>query len=348
MNDEFDYDTHWISQQLNSSFLAINHPVAVGVIKFGLVWDVLAIVYTILYWDFISFSFLYGSVLGLLWVNFAPSLIWYYDEHILPKFFSHLSELIPDKKERHRLSEKYNRFFARQRISVSIFVGFFTTAVIVVSIPILRAQGMKGSGSLFLWTSHMYAAYVGGILGHGITGPITTILLTREIAGYEIQIDPLHPDNLGGLSNVGYISIRTTLLFSSFSLFLPLLFYLSSQSRFSTVIFAAVGIFVSVLLMSFIYPTIIVNRRAQEYRDSILEDLRQEHLEIERALQNSQDEGISELNKRLKLQRVQREYDKYNSLSLYPLQLNILTQLAGSVILPIFFMIVELYLPNLL
>jgi hypothetical protein len=93
---------------------------------------------------------------------------------------------------------------------------------------------------------------------------------------------------------------------------------------------------------------VIVNRRAQQYRDSILEDLREQYTEIERSMESPTDDNISELNKRLELQRVQRNYDNYNSVSLYPLQLGVLARLIGSVVLPIFFMVVEIYLPNLL
>lgn len=92
----------------------------------------------------------------------------------------------------------------------------------------------------------------------------------------------------------------------------------------------------------------IVNRRAQEYRNSVLEDLRQECIEIEESMNEPDQNEISGLNKRLELQRVQREYNNYNSVSLYPLQISILTRLLGSVVLPIFFMLVELYLPDLL
>jgi hypothetical protein len=80
----------------------------------------------------------------------------------------------------------------------------------------------------------------------------------------------------------------------------------------------------------------------------VLEDLRQEYADIEKKTQGLEKDQISELNKRLELQKVQNKYDNYNSVKLYPLQLSILTRLAGSVILPILFMLVELYLPNVL
>jgi len=348
MHERFDHDSHWVSEQLNKDLFGISNPLLVGVLKFSMPWNILAIACTVILWDSLTLSFLYSSVLGLLWVNIAPYLIWYYDERVLPEFFAHLAELIPDEDERDKLAKKYNGFFAQHQLSVAIFWGIALVAIVYVSQPALRAQGMVGTGKIFIWTTYAYAAYIGLVLGQGFVGPIATILLVRDISQYELKIDPLHPDNLGGLSTVGYVSIRTTLLFSSGSLFLPLLFYFSSEGGISTVIFGLTGIYILTIFISFIYPTMLVNRRAQEYRDSVLEELREEHSRIESSMKEPNQDEISELNKRLELQRVQRNYENYNSVSLYPLQLSILTRLLGSVILPILFMVIEIYLPNLI
>jgi hypothetical protein len=348
MHERFDHNSHWVSNKIENGIVGIRNPLLVSILKFSLPWNILSIIFTVLFWDSISLSFLYASILALTWVNLAPYLIWYYDERVLPGFFSHLGELISDKDTRDEIAKKYNDFFAKHRVSVASFWTLATVSIIFVSEPALQSQGMVGTGSIFLWTTYAYAIYVGAVLSHGFVGPVTTILLVRDVTEYELEIDPLHPDNLGGLSNVGYVSIRTTLLFSSASLILPLLFYFSSSGGVSEVIFAIAGIYILTIFVSFIYPTAIVNRRAQEYRDSVLEDLREEYYRIEQATNDPDQDELSELNKRLELERVQRNYDNYNSVSLYPLQLNILTQLIGSVILPILFMFVEFYLPNLI
>ena len=344
---KFDYDTHWVSAQINSGFFGIQHPVLVSILKFSMPWNIVAGAYTALHLESWSGSFIYASALGLLWVNVAPALIWYYDERVLPEFFSHLSELISDQQKREELAKKYNEFFATHRLSIALFWTVAFVSIVYTSETALIDQGMVESGSIFLWTTYAYAIYIGGVLGQGFVGPITTLLLIREVTHHELEIDPLHPDNLGGLSTVGSVSIRTTLLFSSGSLFLPLLFFFSSEGGVSSIIFGFTGIYIFTILISFIYPTAIVNRRAQEYRDSVLEDLRREYMDIDKKTQGPENDQISELNKRLELQKVQNQYDNYNSVKLYPLQLSILTRLVGSVILPILFMFVEIYLPNL-
>ena len=348
MTLKYDHNTHWVSKQIESGVFWFHHPVIVSVIKFTLPWNILAIAYTATQWSEISLSFLYASALGLLWINLAPYLIWIYDERVLPEFFEHLGEIIPDDQERDKLARKYNDFFAKHRLSVSAFWIIAFNTIVYVSQPVLQSQGMTGSGTIFIWTTHAYATYIGAVLSHGFVGPATTLLLIHEVTDYELEIDPLHPDNLGGLSTVGYVSIRTTLLYSSASFFLPLLFYFSSSGGQSNVILGITSLYILTILISFVYPTAIVNRRAQDYRDAKLEELRQRYLAIQRRINEPERDEISELNKRLELQRVQQEYEKFNSVNLYPLQITILTRLLGSVILPILFTVIEFYLPTIM
>ena len=346
--DKFDYDTHWVSERLQQGLWGIENPLMLGILKFSMPWNVLALIYSVLFWDTLTPVFIYSSAFGLLWVNIAPYLIWYYDERVLPEFFASFSELLADEQERASIAKKYNEFFARHRFSVSAFWTISIVSIIYVSEPALVAMGMSGAGSLFLYTTYAYGIYIGAVLGHGFVGPVTTILLIHEITTYDLEIDPLHPDGLGGLSIVGSIAIRTTLLFSSASLFLPLLFYFADSGGTTAVIFGITGIYILTIFLSFLYPTVIVNRRAQRYRDSVLEDLRQQYATVEQQIHTPDKNEISELNKRLELQRVQRNFENYNSVSLYPLQLSILTRLAGSILLPILITIFQIYLSDML
>ncbi|AZH25176.1 hypothetical protein [Haloplanus aerogenes] len=347
-SSEYDYGSHWISEQLNSGVFGIENPILVSVVKFGLVWDLLAAAYTVLRWSTMSTPFLIASALGLLWVNLGPFLIWYYDERVLPRFFSRAHELLPSESERDHLAKKYTTFFSEHRLSVSLFWTLATVLIVYASRDVLQAQGMVGSARVFLWTTYLYALYIGSVLGHGFMGPVTTILLVRELSELDLTIDPLHPDNLGGLSNVGYCAIRTTLLFSTGSLFLPLLFRFVSRGASSVVIFGFTGVYILTILASFVYPTVKVNRRAQELRDRKLEELRQEYAEVRAEMGDPGSGELGELNRRLELQRVQNAFDKFNSVRLYPMQIDILTRLAGSLVLPLLFLLLEFYLPELL
>lgn len=341
-----EYGSYWVSEQVERGLFGVEHPFIVSVLKFGLVWDVLAGAYVALQWTALDPGYLFASAIGLLWVNVAPFLIWYYDQRVLPAFFEKVSEIIPDEAEVDRLAEKYTAMFASPNPLLTGFWTLAAVAIIYTSTDALQAQGMTGAGAPFLWTTYAYALFVGLVLSHGFMGPVLTVRLIDEVAALDLEIDPLHPDNLGGLSTVGYCAIRTTLLFSTGSLFLPILFRFSAAGGSPLVIFGFTAIYVATILATFVYPTLRVNRRAQTLREEALDELREQYYTTEQEMAAPDSDDLAELNRRLELQRIQRKYDAYNAVSLYPLQVSIIVRLVGSVVLPLVFMFIEFYLPK--
>lgn len=206
---------------------------------------------------------------------------------------------------------------------------------------------MAGDGEVFLWTTYLYAVHVGGVLGGpGFSGPLTTVLLIREAASVDFEIQPLHPDRLGGLSTVGFISIRTTLLYSSGSLFLPLLFELSTGSVRQGVIYSFGLIYILSIVVSFVYTTTVINRKAAEVQRDVLEQLRTEYSRLGTEIDTESDGSLTEVNRRLQQQQVRSGYDDDNNVRLYPFEVDTLVQLAGSELLPVALLVLELYVDS--
>jgi hypothetical protein len=55
---------------------------------------------------------------------------------------------------------------------------------------------------------------------------------------------------------------------------------------------------------------------------------------------------MDDVNRRLEMQRLRNKYDDYATVRLYPMQTQILARLAGSVLLPLVFLLLEFYLPE--
>lgn len=341
-DSELDVGTHWVSKQCNQGIFGFEPgPLLTGALKFGLIWDVIWIAIIVANWETITLPFLASWSLVLLWVNIAPYLIWSYDEKVMPEFFDRFLDITAEPDEFTQLARKYSRFFGRPHVGAAVFWAVAIVLVAWAGIPVLHQQGMAG----LMPVVYAYAVYIGIVLaGPGFMGPIVTLLLVREVAQLRFDIQPLHPDQLGGLSNVGYYSIRTTLLFSSGSLFLPLAFRLAAGGGRRTAIIVFVFVYILTIAATFVYPTIKINRTAAELRDSILEDLRIEYSQLQQEIGESGDDKIADLNHRLELQRLRSKYDDYNNVRLYPLQVDILVQLAGSVLLPLFFLFLETYI----
>jgi hypothetical protein len=346
-SERYDRSSNWISEQLEAGLpFGIRDEFITGVVKFALVWDLLAAVYVVTQWRVATTSFLITGALFLMWVNIAPYLIWYYDKSVLPRFFAIADELVVDTNKLEQIADKYNRRFASFRPLFALFWGLGFLVAGIFAIPLFESHGMVGDGRVFLWTTLAFGAYVGAVLGEaGFSAVVTTVLCIREISTLEIDIKPMHPDGLGGLSAIGYFAIRTTVLWSSASLLSPLAFQMASASLFDEAILLVTATYIATILFSFIYPTIKINRQAQQAQERILSELQREYVELEHQLDSVDEEA--QLATRLDLQRLRNRYDDYANVQLYPMQMAILTRLIGSVLLPLFFLVLELYLPDL-
>lgn len=339
--EELDEHTHWVSQQCERGLLGYDFgPLVNGIIKFALVWDVIWLYVFTSNWDSLSMPFVVAWLLMLFWVNIAPYLIWLYDQVVMPEFFNRFIQIAANPGEFAQLAESHSEFYSRPHYLAAAFWGIGIPVIAWSGTPVFQMQELIAWMPLF----YLFAIYIGVILGGpGFMGPIVTLHLVREIASIDIDIQPLHPDQLGGLSNVGYYSIRTTLLFSTASLFLPLAFRFSATSSREIWIYLFVSIFILTVVFSFAYPTYKINRAAATLRDEILEDIRTEYSSLQQQTP-SIDDNIENINRRLEMQRLRSKYDDYKNVRLYPLQIDIILRLAGSIILPLLFVFIEAYL----
>lgn len=347
--ERFDQSSHWISAQLEAGVFGIEDEYLTGVLKFGLVPDLLAAIYVATQWNEIQFSFLVASALFLFWANSAPYLIWYYDKRVMPRFFTKMSEIIVDRDRLGELATKYDERFADYRPLLTLLWGGGFLLGGWLGKALFMEQGMVGDGQIFLWTTLAYGAFVGGVFGEsGFSATVTTIAAVREISELEFDIRPLHPDGLGGMSTIGYYAIRTTVLWSTASLLIPLAFQMIAFSSANYAMYLVTIAYIGTILFSFLYPTLKINRRGEELREEILRQIRAEYLALQEQISDTDGDAVASVSDRLELQRLRRQYDDYNTVRLYPMQIQIMVRLAGSLLLPLFFMFLEMYLPEIL
>ncbi|MFB6140743.1 MAG: hypothetical protein ABEJ26_09955 [Halosimplex sp.] len=104
--------------------------------------------------------------------------------------------------------------------------------------------------------------------------------------------------------------------------------------------------YIGTVLVTFLYPTILVNRRSEEIRSGTLADIRAEYLDLQTRIDEEEDDDeMRDVNRRLEMQRLRNKYDDYATVRLYPMQIQIFVRLASSVLLPLLFLLLEYYLP---
>jgi hypothetical protein len=284
-------------------------------------------------------SQLLAATLGAL----GPALIWRYDTVVFPTFVERATEVTPhdDNRELRAIATRYGAFFTDVGATTVVWTALVLVAVLTND-GYFRSFGITGYADPAYLVYVLFAVWTAAITAVGIQMAATTALCIREIGELDFSIDPLHPDGLGGLSTIGYFAIRTTTMLSVGALALPLAFDVVRVGGGSGVIYGLVAIYIGLIVGSFAFPTIYINRRANEIKQAQLNDTRERIHDLSDRLMAADDpEEIETLQ--MKLEELRTAYGTYDSVSLYPMSLSIASRLASSVLLPLFFLLFETY-----
>jgi hypothetical protein len=295
--------------------------------------------------------FLIGQVLACVMVVVGPFDVWYFDQKLLPGFFQSADEALTstDDTTLSELSRKYDRYYARYWwANVAVWV-VLVLGVFVVSQPYFEAQGIttlveKSAYFVFF----VFWLMIAGLRTHAA---LITVLAIRSFAEEaKLDIEPLHPDGLGGLSTVGELSIQVTLINSLGSLALPLSFELAAEVAFGYFVYVGVLLFILNNVALFAYPTYKMNRRAQQIREQALEENKKRIRELEAKLampDEGDDVSVKEHQLlQMEIQRARQEFRDNQNVQLYPLSISIITKLISSIILPILFILFDIFISD--
>ncbi|GGL36518.1 hypothetical protein GCM10009037_20070 [Halarchaeum grantii] len=347
MTDHEEYADHsiWMTTlvEATGSRLPFSTPLS-ALLTIGLIPYLLTALFFILADGSHSLQVLVMQTLVATIAAIGPVLIWHYDEHIFPTFITEVADVVVDDDALITTTNEYERFFATRYGYLIVPWLLLIESVVIANIDFFQSIGVSGLLDPALLVYLIFAAWWSIITGIGLHGALTTILCVRAVGTLELTIDPLHHDGLGGLSTIGYFSIRATLLVSIGSLALPFAFALAARGGYQSLVYVAVVAYIGVIVLSFVYPTLYVNRRAQEVRDRILQEKREkiQTLRNQSAVESAGGE-LSELETQLKIRTLRDDFHEYQSVSLYPLSVSILIRLASSVLLPIAFTLLDTY-----
>ena len=355
---EYNATSLWVSRIVEWGRGYVGHPAVAALCTLG--W--IPVVCTVVAVDpgEASTAFLVGQALAALMVVGAPFDVWYFDERLLPGFFEDVDGITADEDlgVLEDLADRYDTYYSRYWWASTLVWVVLVLLVFVIGQPYFRSQGIT--------TPVERAAYLGffcywllfaGLRSHG--GLLTALVIREFAERVSLDVDPLHPDGLGGLSAVGSFAIRMTVITSLGSLALPLSFQIANHIQYESVVYVGVALFVMLVALNFLYPTYKVNRRAQELRDRMLDAHRERIRELEARLSlltrgegaafrdgDLPDDALAETDDELlemEIRRARREFEDYQNVQLYPLSIGIITRLVSSILLPVFFILFELF-----
>ncbi len=336
------FESIWISRVVSAKGW-IQRPLLRSILIFGLPCDILVTIFLVLRRAEIQRHFFIPYILCLVWLSIGPFLIWYYNNKLFPEFIHRLGDILPGG-ENLRLGEKYSSLFARKYWIFPIPWTILILFILFHNGNPLDLAGTRGYGDPWTWLLLPVILWIAFLAGVGTWGVATTLLTTNAAAKEKFILDPLHPDNRGGMGCIGYYAIGTTLLIASGSLFLPLAFQLAIDSTSPLQemdLYAAVGFYTIFILLSYLYPTSLFSITAKPRKMEKLNELRNIHNRIDSPQGKTGMPQASNLEYYLKKIQIHREYDDYKNLKLYPLEMDTLAKLTSSVILPVVLIILQ-------
>ncbi len=329
-----DEERMWITRVLDAgSRIKIKNPLVASVVIFGLPVDILLSVFLSIRKNYISPQFFLSYILCIIWLNFGPYFIWYYERKVLKDFFQRLTDLLPQQEVKN-ISRKYRGVFAR-KFWILIIPWMSFLFVVYHDGFILDVAGTFGFLDVWTWLLSMPVIWIPIIAGMGSWGVITTILAINDIVSRNLRLDPLHTDKRGGLSCIGNYAIGTTILISSGSLFLPMAYQFALHlNSLKADVYFLVSFFIAIILLSFVYPIFITYSRVKDRRTKLLEKLRIKYNKALRDSNTIKKGARTKLESYLGLIQIRTEYNDLSGLNLYPFDVSILNKLVSSVLFP--------------
>lgn len=218
----------WISKVLDfACSKGIKNHLLASILIFGLPIDIMLSIFLTTRIDRIPPGFLLAYISCVIWLNFGPYFIWFYERKTMHRFFIKLNGLLPHQDVQN-LEQKYRHIFSWNYWIPIVPWMFFLFAVYGERFA-LDVAGTFGYGDIWTWLLSIPIIWIPIIAGVGTWGVVTTTITINDVVKGNLNLDPLHTDKHGGLGCIGDYAIGTTALISSGSLFLPMAFQLAFQ-----------------------------------------------------------------------------------------------------------------------
>lgn len=281
-----------------------------------------------------------GVFFGLLWLSIAPYLITgalFY----LTNFFDDIKSLFVNDEE--WINLRKSKLEALQSKN-SVFVGFFIAAILNLILLTTIFSNFHFIVKLWVVITFGMLSFLSGV---GFYGVYLLVSLMDEICVSDLKFDPYHPDDLGGLKELGSFSIGAVTHFFSGALLFPLAFevirFFSVGRIVNLLIYLIVGFFILTGLIGFITPQLTISNKINSLKYS-------EILNSEKKLEKMISDALSNEKKEKNLSEILVLYVYYETIhkrlkqvKTYPFDLVILIELLGSILIPIIIAALEIY-----
>ncbi|MEW6197770.1 MAG: hypothetical protein AB1601_03775 [Planctomycetota bacterium] len=275
------------------------------------------------------------TYVALTWPWVGAVGLWYYEKRVIPDFSAHVAGVLSG-------SPDYMPGLSRSTRNAVVFLW----AALVVVAYLLSHQFVTHRFAFQGWSDPWYivsclAVTIWAILtGTGFTGVLNTgAVVQNACKRHTFVIDPYHPDNVGGLGAFGSLTIRTTMLFSSGALYVPILTLTATElgPYIGAGAWALVILFSLFIGWSFLVPNYTVFATA---RRALAAQVAGAHKQLA-ALAEVILKGHPSDQQHTAFANVHTLYKDLRETQIFPFDPATLAKLVSAVLLPIFMLLLE-------
>lgn len=343
---EYNVASHWVSAVVERARTHVGSAFIAATMTLG--WIPVALSVVAIEPAEASTPFIVAHSLVVLFTIPGPFYVWYYDERLLPRFFENVAQIVepPDDETVAAVAETYDEYFSRYWWLVVAPWTLLGLLAFRLGNDFFVAQGVDDPAATIAYVG--IVLYVGLFTGLGMFAGGFMIATIRNVSKrFRIVVEPLHSDGSGGIGLIGEFVIRTTMILSTGSLAIPLLLQVASSGGARPLIFGGIAAYTILIGASFLYPILRVNREARTTQEEMLDETRVQIRRVEDEIEQLQaaEEVADELRDAYReLERLERKYQRYRGLQLYPVSINTMLRVGSSVLLPTLFVLFESYL----
>jgi len=316
----------------------------VNFILFGFIIDLIFIIFIVERHNLISRGFLSGYILGLIWVNIGPLLIWIYKRKLFNNFFKKMEHVTEDKDKLKNIYKRNHNNFSKRYFFFSYALAFIVAYSFITNIKLLYKAGLLGFNDFFLWFALLVSLWVCFLGGIGFNGVITTVLSVLEISKLEFKLNTIAHDGHFGLGFIPNFVFSSLFLFSTGYLFVPIALQIIFGNMYSSsallmILVLLIAIFL--ILISVLIPLFFLKFKVDKIREKKLSELIDKIDNIHNQIQITKT-SLDKILKYVELSELRQEYFDLCNIRFYSITPEILFQSLMPTILPILISVFEL------
>ena len=199
--------------------------------------------------------------LAASWTWIGPLSIWCYDEKLLNNFYRESKRVVHQ--------DCWNNVYGIRHSHKKVLISIWTLMVLAVYILFARKYcyerlGLNGFTDPWYLMSLLSVGIQAALTGIGIYGCINMMTMVwNTYKSCDLIINPYHYDKRGGIAIYSELSSKTTLLFCTGAIYLPILLTVAAYIELAWGLYSLAVIFTVLILLSYSIPNYFLYKKYQ-------------------------------------------------------------------------------------